>query len=302
MPEVNAKQAMVPEGATVLPNARGTAPGLWIPSAHDKIVVLLPGPPRELQPMFEEHVEARLRAKAAGVVYDVRKIWIAGLAESVVEERTAACYRAVTNPSTTVLASGGQIELRLTAHGPTPAEARRANESLAKELRALLGDSVFSESEESLEQVVGQLLLKAGQRITVAESLTGGLIADRLTDVAGASRYFDVGYVTYSNAAKTELLGVPSRLLEKHGAVSEEVAEAMARGARERARSDIALAVTGIAGPSGGSDAKPVGLTYIALAAEKQTIVRRFQFPGERARVKRFTSTMALDLVRKHLL
>ena len=161
MPEVNKRQAMVPEGATVLPNRRGTAPGLWVPTAGGKIVVLLPGPPAELEPMFTEHVALRLTATGAEVVYDILKLRVAGMPESLVEEKIAPCYRDVDNPSTTILASGGQIEIRLTAHGASAPEARSANERLADQLRMILGTAVFSDSEESLEGVVGRLLLES---------------------------------------------------------------------------------------------------------------------------------------------
>ncbi len=307
MPEVNRRQAMVPRGATVLSNRRGTAPGLWIPPevqefGEHKVVVLLPGPPAELRPMFHEQVATRLADYASGVVYDVKKLWIAGLPESAVEQKIVSTYRSVENPSTTILASAGQVEIRLTATGETAEAAAAKNEVLASRLRELLDVAIFSMEEETLEEVVGALLVARGQRISVAESLTGGLIANRITDVSGSSRYFDASFVTYSNEAKTELLGVPADLLEKVGAVSEEVARAMAVGARKRARSDVAVAVTGIAGPTGGSEDKPVGLVYIGLAAASETRVERFQFPGARRQVKRWSSQAALNMVRLELL
>ncbi len=302
MPEVNRKQAMVPRGADLLPNRCGTAPGLWMPVDGEKAVVLLPGPPVELRPMFEAEVEPRLSQRAGDEVYDVRKLWVTGLAESAVEQRICETYRRYQNPATTILASAGQVEIRLVATGASADEAAAANVRLVAELRALLGDHVFSECEEELENVVGQLLVSQGKRIAVAESLTGGLIADRLTNVPGASAYFDEGLVTYSNEAKTSALAVPAELFESVGAVSEEVARAMAAGARARTGADLAVAVTGIAGPSGASETKPVGLVYIGLASGYGVRVEKYQFPGARLQVKRWTSQAALNLVRLELL
>jgi len=302
MPDVNQRQALVLEGADVLPNRLGTAPGLWIPVEGDKVVVLLPGPPFELTPMFTEQVEPRLTARGPRLRYHVSRLWLSGMPESVVEERIAPIYRSIANPMTTILASGGQIEVRFTSQAETIEEARGLSEGLSERVHGALGSAVFSTSDETLESVVGRQLLARGQRISVAESLTGGLIADRLTDVPGASSYFDESVVTYSNGAKTERLGVAAELFERVGAVSEEVALAMARGVRRRAGSDVGLAVTGVAGPGGGSAEKPVGLVYIGLVADGTERVERFQFPGDRARVKRFTSQAALNMVRLALM
>lgn len=302
MAEVNRQQAMVPTGASVFPNRVGTAPGLWIPVESNQAVVLLPGPPAELEPMFREHVMDRLDDYRGGIVYDVKKLWIAGLPESAVEEKITSTYRDVENPTTAILASAGQVEIRLTATGETRESATEKNEELASRLRDLLGDAVFSENEETLEEVVGALLVERGERVTVAESLTGGLIADRITNVSGSSRYFVESFVTYSNEAKTERLGVPAELFDEVGAVSEEVAAAMAEGARERARADISVAVTGIAGPTGGSEHKPVGLVFVGVSTGNGTRVERYQFPGARRTVKRWTSQAALNLVRLELL
>ena len=302
MPEVNRKQAMVPRGADLLPNRHGTAPGLWIRVDGDKAAVLLPGPPVELRAMFEAEVEPRLSQQAGDVVYDVRKLWVTGLAESAVEQRVCETYLRYKNPTTTILASAGQVELRLTATGTNSGEAAAANDLLVAELRALLGDHLFSECEEELEEVVGQLLVSQEKRIAIAESLTGGLIASRLTDIPGASAYFDEGFVTYSDEAKTSVLGVPALLFESVGAVSEEVARAMAVGARTRTGADLAVAATGIAGPSGASEPKPVGLVYIGLASGHGLRVEKYQVPGTRRQVKRWTSQAALNLVRLELL
>jgi len=302
MPEVNRKQAMVPEGATVLENRRGTAPGLFLETLQGKILVLLPGPPRELEPMFDEQVLPRLSRVAGEVFYRTRKLWVAGLAESAVEQKIVSTYQAYENPLTTILAAPGQVEIRLTARERSAEAADALNQELAAKLRAILGEHVFSEREESLEGVVGSLLLEAGMRIAVAESITGGLIAHRITQVAGASRYFGTGFVTYSNESKTALLGVSPELFRQVGAVSEDVALAMARGALERASAGIAVSVTGIAGPAGGSEEKPVGLVYIGIATGTSARAERRQFPGERLQVKCWTAETALDLVRLELL
>ncbi len=302
MPEVNRRQAMVPEGASILPNRRGTAPGLWIQTAPQKSLVLLPGPPRELEPMFDEEVVPRLSTLVGKVFYRTRKLWVTGLPESAVEQRVGSTYQTYENPLTTILASPGQVEIRLTARERSPEAAEARNEELAGKIRAILGAHVFSEREESLEAVVGALLLEARMKIAVAESLTGGLIAHRLTQVPGASRYFDTGFITYGNESKTALLGVPPDLFHRVGAVSEEVALAMARGALDRASADIVVSITGIAGPTGGSEEKPVGLVYIGLATRRGARVERRQFPGDRRLVKRWTAQTALDLVRLELL
>ena len=302
MPDVNQRQAMVPEGATVLENHRGTAPGLFLETSNGRILVLLPGPPRELEPMFDEQVLPRLRAVTGEVFYRTRKLWVAGLAESSVEQKIVSTYQAYENPLTTILAAPGQVEIRLTARERSTAAADALNEELSAKLRAILGERVFSEREEGLEAVVGSLLLEAGMRMAVAESITGGLIAHRITQVSGASRYFDTGFVTYSNESKTALLGVAPGLFRRVGAVSQEVALAMAQGALERASADIAVSVTGVAGPTGGSDEKPVGLVYIGIATRASARAEWRQFPGERRQVKRWTAQTALDLVRLELL
>jgi nicotinamide-nucleotide amidase len=240
--------------------------------------------------------------QAGEVFYRTRKLWVAGLPESALEQKIGSIYQSYENPLTTILASPGQVEIRLTAKGRSPEAADALNEELAGKLRAILGYFLFSEREESLEAVVGSLLLQARKKIAVAESLTGGLIAHRITQVSGSSRYFEVGFVTYGNESKTTLLGVPPDLFRSVGAVSEEVALAMAKGALERGSADIAIAVTGVAGPTGGSDEKPVGLVYIGIATRQEARVERRQFPGERRVVKRATAQAALDLARLELL
>lgn len=308
MPEVNIRQAMIFQDAEILPNPAGTAPGQWVlrpPSGDGKrgnSIILLPGPPSELAAVFETEVLPRLKKQGAAAVYRIKSLRVAGLPESVVEQKVGAIYRRYDNPRTEMLASPGQVEIRLIGRGPGADQADEVIEGLSAKLRHVLGEHIFSESGESLEHVVGMQLRESGKAIAVAESCTGGLITHRLTEIPGSSHYLERGFVTYSNASKVELLGVPEDLIRSQGAVSDQVAKAMASGARTRAGTDLGLAVTGIAGPAGASADKPVGLVFIALCDERETIVRRFQLPGGRSQVKWWTSQMALNLLRLHLL
>ncbi|MGE0444457.1 MAG: competence/damage-inducible protein A [Vicinamibacterales bacterium] len=305
MPEINRRQAMVPEGAVVLENSRGSAPGLWIDDGA-RVVLLLPGPPRELQPMLAALVSGPLAARAAGVSLVRRILKIAGRIESKTEEELQPVYAkwaaAPVRIEATILAALGQLELHLSARAGTRETSEAALERAAEDVMAVLGADVFSRDNESLETVVGQLLAARSLRIAVAESCTGGLITSRLTDVIGSSRYVERSVVTYSNAAKTDLLGVEEELLQAHGAVSDPVARAMAEGVRTRAGVDVGVGVTGIAGPGGGTDAKPVGTVVIAVATDEGTHSRTFRFLGEREQVKFQASQAALDMVRRLLL
>jgi len=301
MASVNEKQADVLEGAKVLPNARGTAPGQWV-EADGRLLVLLPGPPREMTALFERQVAPKLRSLAGGVVLRTRVLRIASMSESDVEQLVAPIYKRYTNPRTTILGAAGQVELHLTAQGPSEASAEERIEELARALQEPLAGRVFSESGEELHEVVARLLREQRLTLALAESCTGGLLAARLTDVPGASAYLERGFVTYSNRAKVEELGVLAELIEAHGAVSEPVARAMAAGARERAGSAVGVGITGIAGPDGGSPEKPVGLVFIALEGALGSHVRRVHFPGGRDRVRRQASQAALELLRRALL
>jgi nicotinamide-nucleotide amidase len=288
-------------GAAVLPNANGTAPGQWIEHGG-QIVALLPGPPREMRPMLESVLAERLEPLARGVRLYRRVIKIAGRTESEVEQVTQPVYSrfvAWRPPvSTSILAAPSQIELHFSVRADHAEEADEILACAASGIMAVIGDDVFSTDGRSLEHVVGDLLRRRSWRIATAESCTGGLVASRLTDVAGSSDYVERGVVVYSNRAKTELLGVPEEMIRDSGAVSEPVAEAMAAGMRERAGADIAVGITGIAGPSGGSEAKPVGTVIIAVASASGIRVRRYQFPGGREQVKFFASQTALNMVR----
>ncbi|HEV3468347.1 MAG TPA: competence/damage-inducible protein A [Pyrinomonadaceae bacterium] len=301
MPEINSRQAMVIEGAQVLDNPNGSAPGMYL-EHEGRVVVLLPGPPREMKPMFDGQVLAKLAAKAGGVRVARRVLRVSGLGESAVDERIAPVYTQYKNPQTTILFNRSEIEIHLTAQAKTEAEAELLLDGLAGQLEDRLGHSVFAFRGETMEEVVGLRLAVSGFTVATAESCTGGLVAHRLTEVPGSSSYFMEGVVAYSNEAKTRLLGVPAELIGAHGAVSAEVAEAMAEGVKARAGVDFGLSVTGVAGPGGGSAEKPVGLVYIALADDAHTEHRRLMLPGDRHLIRWRASQAALDLLRRRLI
>ncbi len=301
MPPINERQALIPEGAIPLENANGTAPGLWL-EAEGRIVVLLPGPPAELQPMFSAHVRPMLERRAGQRRIFDRTLRIAGLPESDVDQRVAPIYRTYREIETTILAAPGEIELHFRVWSEDPAAAEKLLDEITARVAAVLGESVFTTRAESLEEVVARELNQRGATIAVAESCTGGLVAQRLTSIPGSSNYFLGGVVSYSNELKTALVDVPATLIEAHGAVSAEVALAMAEGIRRRARTTLGLSVTGIAGPGGGSAEKPVGTVHIGLADEREAKQRKFHFPGDRERVRRQASQAALDIVRRYLL
>jgi len=301
MPEINRRQAMVPRGASVLPNANGTAPGLWLERGRTAIV-LLPGPPREMKPMLEAVISERLAPRAGGRSLFRRVLKIAGRAESDVDAQVQPVYGKWTNQavpiSTTILAVLGQIELHLTAAADDRAAADAALDAAVAALQNVLGASVFSVDGRNLEVVVGDLLRQGKLTIAVAESCTGGLLASRLTDVPGSSDYVERGVVCYSNRAKTELAGVPEAMIRDHGAVSEPVAQAMAAGIRSRAGTSIGIGITGIAGPGGGTPEKPVGTVAVAVIGDEETRVRTFQFLGGRDMVKFQATQSALNMTR----
>ena len=301
MPEINRRQAMVPRGATVLPNPNGTAPGLWLEKGSAAIV-LLPGPPREMKPMLESVIAERLAARTGGAGLFRRVLKITGRAESDVDAQAQPVYGKWTAQAvpinTTILAVLGQIELHLTAQAMSRTDADGALDPAVRELQDALGPSVYSVDGRSLEAVVGDLLRERKLTIAVAESCTGGLLSSRLTDVPGSSDYVERGVVCYSNRAKTELAGVPEALIAEHGAVSEPVARAMAEGIRSRAGTNIGIGVTGIAGPGGGTPQKPVGTVAIAVAVDEDVRVRTFQFIGPREMVKFQAAQSALNMTR----
>ena len=301
MPERNSRQAMIIDGSEVLDNPNGTAPGLFI--EHEQTaVVLLPGPPREMRPMFENLVKARLSAKSGNLRVLRRVLRVAGMGESAVDELIAPVYTQYENPQTTILFNQSEIEIQLTAQAKTEPDAEALLDRLSGELEEKLGQAVFSFRGESMEEVVGLKLAVNGYTLAVAESCTGGLIAQRLTDVAGSSKYFIEGVVAYSNEAKVRTLGVEPMLLLEHGAVSAPVAEAMAEGIRRYAGTDFGLSVTGIAGPDGGTEDKPVGLVYIAIASDVLTEHRKLRLPGDRQLIRWRAAQAALDLLRRRLI
>jgi nicotinamide-nucleotide amidase len=305
MPEINRRQAMVPRGALVIANPNGTAPGLWIEHGTQG-VLLVPGPPREMRPMVEQMVAERLLARADGRRVVRRVLKIAGRSESRVEELTQPVYsrwRALDTPvETTILAAPGQIELHLSARGNDAAGLDAVLDRAAGEIEAVLADDVFSSDGASIEEVVGALLLSRGWKIALAESCTGGLATSRLTDVSGSSAYVERGVVAYSNEAKIAMLGVGPDLITAFGAVSEPVAQSMAEGIRDRAKVDVGVGITGIAGPTGGTESKPVGMVCISVVTPPRTLVRTFRFPGNRELVKTFAAFTALDMVRRMIL
>ncbi len=301
MPEVNLRQAMVPAGATWFPNDNGTAPGLWMETDGEKIVLLLPGPPPELKPLFEEYCLAKLRSRAPGRAFASKVLKVTGMAESEVEEKIAPIYRTYENPETTLLASAGEIQIHLRGTGADAGDAMRRVEELGERIENALGDAVFSRGNESLEQVVGLYLMMRGATLAVAESCTGGLLGQRITSVPGSSHYFLGGVVCYSDKLKTKLVGVPESMLKRKGAVSAEVAEAMARGIRRRAGATLGVGITGVAGPEGGSPDKPVGTVFISLAEAHRAKTVKHRFPGDRERIRQFATQAALNLVRRKL-
>ena len=302
MSPTNVKQADVIEGAEALANARGTAPGQVL-GAGDRLLVILPGPPGEMKPMFEEQVLPRLRARAGATrVVRRRVLRIAAMPESEVDEIAAPVYGRFENPRTTILGAAGQVELHLVAHGDDAAQAEGRIEALALELRAALAHRLYDEDGRDLPHVVVDLLRGLGLTLSLAESCTGGLLSARLTEVPGASAVLERAFVTYANRAKVEEVGVDPALLEEHGAVSAEVAAAMAEGARRVAGADVGVGITGIAGPDGGTALKPVGLVFVATAGRAGARVRRSLFPGGRERVRFQATQVALEMVRRGLL
>jgi nicotinamide-nucleotide amidase len=301
----NLKQADVISGATVLPNANGSAPGQWMSGKYEgreRIIILLPGPPHELKALFEEQCLPRLRAKLPPQFIATRELKITGLGESQCDARVAPIYKLATDVQTTILAGAGEIQLHLKSRADSLEVAQSRVDQLVGKIEEELGDCVFSDNGDSMEQIVGYYLQMRNATLAVAESCTGGLLAERITSVSGSSRYFVGGAVVYSNQLKTAFADVSADLIEKHGAVSSEVAAALADGIRRRAGATLGLGITGVAGPTGGTAEKPVGLVFHALASDGGTEVAERRFPGDRKRIRRFASQQALDMVRRKLM
>lgn len=297
-------QALVPRGCTVLQNPIGTAPGFLF-DREGRVLVILPGVPYEMRAMMECNVIPFLQERVQGSVIRHRTIRTTGIAESLLAHRLGPVEELVRPASGVTLAflpSPTGVRLRITARSATPREAEAALREAERIILERAGPVVYGFEREELEEVVGRMLSERAWTIAVAESCTGGLVMDRLTNVPGSSRYVERGYVVYSNISKVQELGVAAQLLEKHGAVSREVAEAMAFGARMRANADIGVSTTGIAGPAGGSAEKPVGLVWIGYSDREETTALRFQFGNDRRRVKERASQAALDVLRRKLL
>jgi nicotinamide-nucleotide amidase len=301
MPEINRRQAYVIDGAEILPNPNGSAAGMLLDD-DGKFLVVLPGPPRENQPMFLDFVLPKLR-EAAGDVFVCRRILrVSGLGESALDEIIAPIYTAYPGVQTSILFNRTEVEVSLFAQAGSESEAKAVVDELAAKIADALGTAVFAMNGETMEEVVGRMLSDSGSTLSVAESCTGGMIGMRLTEVPGSSAYFAEGAITYSNDAKIRTLNVSPEILDQHGAVSSECAEAMAKGMRERSGTDYAISVTGIAGPDGGSVEKPVGTVYLGFASQSEVKSIKLVLPGDRYLIRWRSSQAALDYLRRQLL
>lgn len=296
MSSQNRKQALFPEGSEVIPNPVGTAPGFWL-EKEGKIAVALPGVPMELRAMFIETVLPKLKKLSSQAVLVTRNLHFTGIGESNLAQLLEDLVAGQTNPTIALYASGGTVRVRLAAKATSQEEGAELISPLEAEIRRRAGDFCFGVDNQSLEEVVAKAFLERGLTLSVAESCTGGLIAHRLTNIPGSSEFFQRGYVVYTERAKIEDLGVRPTTLEKHTVYSPETAQEMAEGVRRRAQTDVGLAVTGIAGPSGGTPDRPVGLAYIALASEENTIVERHFWRGSREQIKDRVAGAALQLL-----
>jgi nicotinamide-nucleotide amidase len=300
MPEINKRQAYVVDRCEVLPNSNGSAVGMLVAEGA-KILAILPGPPRENQPMFIDHVLPRLRAMAGDVHIRRRILRVAGVGESAVDEIAAPIYTSYPDVETSILFNRAEVELHVTARAHSDEKAGEIADEVVARLSEALGTAVFSTDGSTIEEVVGQQLARLGHTLSIAESCTGGLIAQRITEVPGSSDYFMEGAVTYSNEAKVRQLTVPRDVIEDRGAVSAECAEAMAAGMLRRSGTDHAISATGIAGPGGGSDTKPVGTVFIGYASVEKARSIKVLLPGDRYLIRWRASQAALDLLRREL-
>ena len=298
MVEVNKRQAFLVEGAEILPNDRGTAPGQWIEDSGSH-VMLLPGPPHEMKAMFTRQCLPRLARIVPRQVIRTLVLRVTGMPESDLDQMIAPVYKKYENPATTILAAAGDLQIHLRARCATEGEAAALLVEVGGPIELLLGDRIYSRNGQSLEEVVGDMLRGRHSSLSVAESCTGGLLCERITSVPGSSAYFVGGFITYTNRMKVEWLGVLEETIAEFGAVSKETAEAMALGARRRTGSTYALAITGVAGPDGGTEKKPVGTVYVGLADAAGCQVLHRQFFGDRTRIRQFATQMALDMLRR---
>lgn len=297
----NERQALIPRGATVLPNPNGTAPGLKMEHSG-KLVVLLPGPPREMHPMFDNHIIPDLEKMSRGVRIARRVLKVTGLGESALDDMIAPVYSAYSNPITTILFTSAEVEIHLAAKATSLAQADALADELVDKLEDKLGDYLYSIMGEPLEEVVGNRLALKRYTIATAESCTGGLIAERLTGIPGSSRYFLGSVVGYTEEMKARLLGVSRELIRARGVVSGDVAQSMASGIRERTGATIGVSATGVAGPSGGTEAIPVGTVYIGVADDRSITNKRLVLLGDRHLIRWRASQAALDMIRRRYL
>ena len=296
----NEKQAHLPKGCMVLENHHGTAPGCLI-EHQQKVVVMLPGPPQEMKPMFAKYVYPYLRSKGTDIIYS-RVLRIFGVGESTLEEKLNDLIENQYNPTIAPYAKQGEVALRITAKCESEETAKMMIEPLEKAIRQRLGTAVYGEGEVPLAQVVGMLLKEKGITVAVAESCTGGLLSEQITRVAGISKSFVTGVVTYSNASKIKLLNVSADTLYKYGAVSEHTALEMAEGVKKLGGTDIGISITGIAGPDGGTQEKPVGLVYIGMVTNDNRTYKQLNLAGDRLKIRSMTTMHALDMIRQHLI
>ncbi len=297
----NYKQALFPEGAELIPNPLGTAPGALL-EVDGTLFATLPGVPAEMKGMFEETLTPLIKSRTDGSIIS-RTLWFAGIGESALAEQVQEFLDA-TDPTVAPLAGAGKVRLRITTRAATPEEAEEKIQPVEKEILARLGEYHFGMDDETLESAVARLLSSQGATVALAESCTGGLLAKRLTDLPGSSAYFKEGLVTYSNEAKERLLGVPKELIEDHGAVSESVAKKMAEGARRLANAGYGLSVTGVAGPDGGTEEKPVGLVWVGISDEKGIEARRLDLSAwarSRTSIRERSANIAFDILRHKL-
>ncbi len=300
MTENNLKQGYIPEGAAIFENDNGTAPGVLL-EKDGKIVIMLPGPPKELYPMFEAKVLPYLKTKVNSTIRS-KMLRVIGVGESAAEDMLKEIFQTQTNPTIAPYAKEGEVHLRITAKADTLEAADLLIDQMEEKVKAVLGENIYGCDEESLEEVVLKLLTESKLTIALAESCTGGLISSRLTDVPGASLSLMYGITSYSNESKIKILGVKEATINNYGAVSSQTAEEMAEGAKRVNGTDIGLSITGIAGPDGGSEEKPVGLCYVGIAMDGTVKAYKFLFNGNRKRIKWNSSSRALDLLRRELL
>lgn len=297
----NDRQALLPVGSRLILNAVGTAPG-FILEEEGKLIAVLPGVPREMEAMYQDGLRPVLQERFGGRKFITRRVLRTfGMPESAVNEAIAEFMKKGA-PQIGLSASEYGVDIRIIAHGLSAETAKALVEKAESGIRMILGDAVYGVDSQAMEEIVGALLMQRRLRLAVAESCTAGLISKRITDVPGSSEYFERAAVVYSNISKTEMLGVPAFLIKEHGAVSREVAAKMAEGIRSSARTDIGLSVTGIAGPSGGSTEKPVGLVYMAIASAYGVKVEEHRFLGNRRQIRLRASQAGLDMVRRHLI